>query len=64
MGKPNGMRPLGTLNIGGRIILKWILDGMEWYGLVSPDSGWGPAESSCEQSNDPSGSIKFWEILE
>jgi hypothetical protein len=31
MGKPEGKRPLGTQDIGGRIILKWILDRIEWY---------------------------------
>jgi hypothetical protein len=24
----------------------------------------GPREGSCEQGDEPSGSIKFWEVLE
>jgi hypothetical protein len=32
---------------------------MGWYG-----SGYGPMEGSCEHGNEPSGSIKCWEILE
>jgi hypothetical protein len=27
------------------------------------DSGLGPVEGSCEHGNEPSGSIKCWEIL-
>jgi hypothetical protein len=36
----------------------------EWYGLDSTGSGQEPVEDSCEHSNEPSGSIKYWEILE
>jgi hypothetical protein len=32
-GKPEGKRPLGRHDMGERIILKWILDRMGWYGL-------------------------------
>jgi hypothetical protein len=28
-----GKRPLGKLDVGGRIILNWIIDRMGWYGL-------------------------------
>jgi hypothetical protein len=35
-------------------------DRMRWYGLDWSGSGKGP----CEHSNEPSGSIKCWEILE
>jgi hypothetical protein len=28
------------------------------------DSGYGSVEGSCEHGNEPSGSIKCWEILE
>jgi hypothetical protein len=31
MGKPAGKRPLGRRNEGEWIILKWILERMEWY---------------------------------
>jgi hypothetical protein len=33
VGKPERNRPLGRRR-HRRIILKWILDGMEWYGLA------------------------------
>jgi hypothetical protein len=29
MGKPEGKRPVGRLEIGGKIILKWILEGYD-----------------------------------
>jgi hypothetical protein len=31
LGNPEGKRPLGDQDIGGWIILKWILDRMGWY---------------------------------
>jgi hypothetical protein len=37
---------------------------MGWCGLNSSGSGEGPVESSCEHNNEPSGCLKFWEILE
>jgi hypothetical protein len=37
---------------------------MGWYGLESSCSGEGLVEGSCEHGNEPSGSIKRWEILE
>jgi hypothetical protein len=37
---------------------------MGWYGLDQSDSGWEPLEVSFGHGNEPSGSIKFWEILE
>jgi hypothetical protein len=33
VGNPEGKRPLGRLDVEGRIILKWILERMGWYGL-------------------------------
>jgi hypothetical protein len=33
VGKPEEKRQLGRQDVGGRIILKWILDRMGWYGL-------------------------------
>jgi hypothetical protein len=50
--------------VGGWTILKWIFDRMGWYGLDRSDSGYGPVEDSCEHGNEPSGSIKYWELLE
>jgi hypothetical protein len=37
---------------------------MGWYGLDSSTSGYGPVEGSCKHGNEPSGSMKCWEILE
>jgi hypothetical protein len=35
---------------------------MDWIDLRN--SGYGPVEDFCEHGNQPSGSIKCWEILE
>jgi hypothetical protein len=35
-----------------------------WDGLDSYGSEQGPVERSCERSNEPSGSINRWEIIE
>ena len=37
---------------------------MGWHGLDSSGSGKGLVEDSCEHGNKPSGSIKYWEVLE
>jgi hypothetical protein len=37
---------------------------MGWCGLDRSGSGLGPVEGSCEHGNEPSGSIKCWEVLE
>jgi hypothetical protein len=34
------------------------------YGLDSSDSGYGLVAGSCEHGNEPSDSIKYWDILE
>jgi hypothetical protein len=53
------------LHVGGRIILKWILeryDGVTWAGFI-----WHRIKTSkncCEHRNEPSGSIKLSEIPE
>jgi hypothetical protein len=46
--------------------IKMDLRDMGWdgYGLDRSGSGYGPVEGSCEHSNEPSGSIKCWEVLE
>jgi hypothetical protein len=59
VGKPEGKRPLGrrrrrrvdNIKIDLRDI-GW--DGMDWIGLAQ----------DREHVNEPSGSIKFWEVLE
>jgi hypothetical protein len=37
-------------------------DGMGWAGSIW--LGIGPVEDSCEHGNEPSGSTKYWEVLE
>jgi hypothetical protein len=37
---------------------------MGWYGLDSFGSTQGRIEGSCEQDNEPSGSLPCWELLE
>jgi hypothetical protein len=49
---------------GERIILKRILHRIVWYGLGSSGAGQGPTKGSSEASNEPSSSIKRWEIPE
>jgi hypothetical protein len=34
---------------------------MGWYGS---GSGYRPLEGSCEHGDEPSGSVKCWEVLE
>jgi hypothetical protein len=49
----------------GRIILQWILK--KYGGKVRSEcigSGQGPMAGSCEQSNEPSGSIQGREFLD
>jgi hypothetical protein len=37
---------------------------MGWYGLNLSGPRWRPVAGFCEHSNEPSGSIKFWDVLE
>jgi hypothetical protein len=37
---------------------------MMWYGPDSSGSGKGQEDGCCEHGNEPSDSIKCWEILE
>jgi hypothetical protein len=39
-------------------------DGIGYYGLDPYGLGWGLVEGSFERGNEPSGYIKFWEVLE
>jgi hypothetical protein len=65
VGKPDGKRPLGRSRRRWMDNIKMDLreiDGMEWIGLI-----WlriGTNGGSCEHGNEPTGSIKCWEVLE
>jgi hypothetical protein len=53
------------LEVGGRIILKWLLDKYDavlWTGFIF--SGEGPVEGSCEHGKKSSAPVKVLEILE
>jgi hypothetical protein len=66
VGKPEGKRPLGRprrgwvdhikMDLGG---IEW--DGMDWIHLAQDRDQW---RACCEHGNEPSGSIKCWEVLE
>ena len=57
---------LGEPGIDERIILRWFF--RKWdvgcYGLIRAGSDQGQVTSTCESSNEPSGSIKFGEFLD
>jgi hypothetical protein len=66
VGEPEGKRPLG------RPRRRWVdnikidlrekgWDGVDWTGLAQDRD---QLEGSCEHGNEPSGSIKCWEVLE
>jgi hypothetical protein len=38
--------------------------GLVWIGFDLSGSGYEPIDGSCEYSNEPSNSIKCWEVLE
>jgi hypothetical protein len=46
-------------DVGEWTIIKWILEGQDPSG-----SEQRPVEGSCEHCNEPSGSMKCWEVLE
>jgi hypothetical protein len=54
VGKTEGKRPLG------RPKRRWV-DNIK---MDLREIGYGPVEDSCEHGNEPSGSIKRWEVLE
>jgi hypothetical protein len=66
VGKPEGKRPLGrprrrwvdNIKIDLREIGR---DGMDWIDVAQDK---GPVKGSCEHGNEPSDSIKSWEVLE
>jgi hypothetical protein len=44
--------------------IKMDLREIEWGGMDWLDLAQEPVEGSCEHGNEPSGSVKFWEVLE
>jgi hypothetical protein len=60
--KPEGRRPLGrprrrSVNDIKMGQIGW--DDTDWIDLAN-----GPVDASCEHGNEPSGSVKYWEVLE
>jgi hypothetical protein len=45
-----------------RIILKWILNRMQWFRLDSSGTGWGYVAGCWEDGSEPSGSVNFWKF--
>jgi hypothetical protein len=66
VGKPEECRPLGrpTRRLADSVKIGLKRDRMGWCGLYRCVSGWRPVESCCEQGNEASVSIEFWEVLE
>jgi hypothetical protein len=61
VGKPEGKRPLGRPRRSWVGTIRMDLGEIELDGC---GSGEGPVVGSCEGGDEPSGSIKCWEILE
>jgi hypothetical protein len=61
VGKPEGKRPLGRPKCRWVDNIKMDLkrDRMGWYELDQTGSRKGPVEGSCEQGDEPSGSLKL-----
>jgi hypothetical protein len=57
--KPEGKSHLRDLGLDGRIILKWILNNVEWIHVTRDIDVMG----SCEHGNEQSGSIKRCEFV-
>jgi hypothetical protein len=66
MGKPEGKRPLGSPRCRWVDNIKMDLREIGWKGMdwIDPAQDMGQLEGSCEHCNEPSGSIKCWEVLE
>jgi hypothetical protein len=66
VGKPEGKRPLGRLEVDGRIILRWIfrkwdVEGMEWIDLAQNMDRWRVLVNAVMNLR---GSIKCGEFLD
>jgi hypothetical protein len=63
VGKPEGKRPLGRQRCRWVNSIKMNIREIEWYGMVGLI--WLMiGTSGSEHGNEPSGSIKCWEVLE
>jgi hypothetical protein len=60
VGKPEGKKPIGGRRHSCEDNIRMDIKGLGWGGMDWIDL----AEGSCEYGNEPSGSIKCWEILE
>jgi hypothetical protein len=60
VGKPEGRRPLGRPRHRWVDNIKMDLRDIDWIDLAQDR----PVEGSCEHGNEPSGSIKCWEVLQ
>ena len=66
MGKPEGKRPLGRPRHRWEDNIKMDLQelGCGGNGLDRCGSGWGQVAGICDCGNEPSGSIKCWELCQ
>jgi hypothetical protein len=63
VGKPRGNRPLGRPIHKWEDNIKMDIREIGRGGVDLSGSGFGPVAGCCERNNEPSGSIKFWEVL-
>jgi hypothetical protein len=66
VGKSEGKRPLGSPRRKWVDIIKMDLREIEWgrMGWIVVDQDKDLVEDPCEHGNEPSGSIKCWEVVE
>jgi hypothetical protein len=66
VGKPEGRRPLGRQRRRWVDNIKMDLGQTEWDGVdwVDLAQEYGSVMGSCEHGDEPSGSIKCWQVLE
>jgi hypothetical protein len=64
VGKPEGKRQLRRSRRRWVDDIKIDLGEIGWDGLDRSSSGQGRVEGSYEHGNEPSGSLKCWEVLE
>jgi hypothetical protein len=60
---PEWKKELGKISLDWGTVLKWILKEIGYKGVDFSGSGGLPVASSCEQNNEPSGSISFMVYL-